>query len=379
MYNLVRYLHESVAIDLKHKMVFIGGPRQVGKTTFSLEFLEPTHDIEHPAYLNWDDLTSRELIKTNQLPAAEKLIILDEIHKYKNWRSLVKGFYDKQRLQHQFIVTGSARLDHYRKGGDSLLGRYHYYRLHPLSISELGISSKKEIENLILMGGFPDPFFRNDKIFLKRWQKERHQRILYEDLRDLEQIKQVSLMEDLFYKLPERIGSQLSYQSLANELEINIRTIQHWVDIFDSLYLTFRVSPYVSGKLRLVKKAHRIYFWDWSANTNTGALFENFVASHLLKYCHFQEDTQGSKMELRYIRDVEGRELDFVVLKDKKPLFAVECKNGERAVSPSIYYFKNKLSIPEFYQVHLGDKHFSPENGIEVLPFIKFCKKIKIP
>lgn len=251
----------------------------------------------------------REIIKSGKLPVDEKLIIFDEIHKYKNWRSLVKGFYDKQHLRHQFIITGSARLDHYRKGGDSLLGRYHYYRLHPLSVSELGIITKAEIDDLIYFGGFPEPYFRADKILLKRWQRERHQRILFEDLRDLEHVKEVSLMEDLLYKLPVRIGSQLSCQSLANELEINIRTVQHWLDIFDSLYLTFRILPYVSGKIRLIKKTQRIYFWDWSSNDNVGARFENFVASHLLKYCHYIEDTSGEKMESAQFRHL------FIIIK----------------------------------------------------------------
>lgn len=379
MSNLVRYLKKSVQADLLHKMVFIGGPRQVGKTTFALSFLTPKGLIESPAYLNWDDLHSKKLIKSGQLPGDEKIIILDEIHKYKGWRNLVKGFFDKQRNRHQFIVTGSARLDHYRKGGDSLLGRYHYYRLHPLSIPEVRAKTIEDVRMLMNSSGFPEPFFRQDSVFLKRWQRERHQKILFEDLRDLENVKEISLMEDLLDKIPLRVGSQLSYQSLANELEINIKTVQHWIDIFDSMYLTFRVSPIVSGKLRLVKKTHRIYLWDWSWNLNEGSLFENFVASHLLKYCHYLEDTQGDKMELKYLKDVDGREIDFIVVKNKKPLFAVECKSGERAVSPHIYYFKERLKIPHFYQVHLGTKHYLQESNIEVIPFVKFCQNVGLP
>lgn len=378
MHSLIRYIHPNVSDDLNHKMVFIGGPRQVGKTTFSLSYLNPS-DATNPAYLNWDDLESKKIIKSGHFPADHKLLIFDEIHKFKNWRNLIKGFYDKQKSRHQFIITGSARLDYYRRGGDSLLGRYHYYRLHPYSLTEISAQTKSDIDHLLNFGGFPEPFHRGSQVFKKRWQVERNKKIIFEDVRDLEKVQEISLMDELLEKIPPTVGSLLSYQGLANDIEINIKTIQKWIQIFDNLYLTFRVKPYVHGKLRLVKKAHRIYFWDWSYLEDTGARFENFVASHLLKYCHFMEDTQGERMELTYLRDVDGHEIDFVVLKNKKPIFAVECKVGERSVSPNIYYFKERMNIPYYYQVHLGNKHFIKEDNVEVIPFINFCKKIGIP
>lgn len=378
MSNLHRYLTKSVKSDLTHKMVFIGGSRQVGKTTFAISFLKDGN-IEHPAYLNWDDLDSKKKIRVGELPPDEPLIILDEIHKYAQWRNLIKGFYDKRKLRHQFMVTGSARLDHYRKGGDSLLGRYHYYRLHPFTVSELGLSTSAELKQLLRLGGFPEPYFRGEEIFAKRWRRERLSKIIREDLNDLENVREISLIESLADKIPSLVGSQLSYQGISNEIEVSFKTIQKWIEIFDNLYLTFRINPFVSGKLRLVKKTQRMFLWDWSALENPGAQFENFVASHLLKYCHFIEDTEGDKMELKYIKDTDGREIDFVILKNKKPIFAVECKAGDRAVSSAIYYFKERLSIPYLYQVHLGTKHYSPEKGIEVIPFIEFCKKLQIP
>jgi predicted AAA+ superfamily ATPase len=204
-------------------------------------------------------------------------------------------------------------------------------------------------------------------------------RILYEDLRDLENVKDVSNMENLLSLLPKRVASILSYQSLANEIEVDIKTVQKWIGIFDNLYLTFRVTPYVPKKLRVVKRSHRLYFWDWGGLTDLGAKFENLVAAQLLKYCHFIEDTQGDEMSLRFLKDTEGREVDFVVLKNKKPIFAVECKSGERAASPHLFYFKERTQIPYFYQVHLGMDHFSPEPNIEVIPFIKFCRKMQMP
>jgi predicted AAA+ superfamily ATPase len=378
MSNLVRYLQKYVTSDLQKKMVLIGGPRQVGKTTFAISLLKPP-TIESPAYLNWDDLKNKEQIRKGILPEDEKLIVLDEIHKYKNWRSLIKGFFDKKRLKHQFLVTGSARIDHYSKGGDSLMGRYHFYRMHPLSAPELGLTTQEEFAKLLRLGGFPEPYFENDPVQANRWRRERLRRILQEDLRDLENVKEVSLLEDLLALLPKRVGSVLSYQSLANEIEVDIKTIQKWITIFDNLYLTFRISPYVPKKLRVVKRSHRLYLWDWGGLEDPGAQFENLVASQLLKYCHFLEDTQGDEMELKYLRDVDGREIDFVVLKNKKPLFAVECKAGERAASSHLFYFQQRTSIPQFYQVHQGDLHHSPEPGIEVIPFLKFCKKLNMP
>lgn len=378
MSNLVRYIQKHVVSDLMRKMVLIGGPRQVGKTTFAVSLLKPP-GIDSPGYLNWDDLTNKEQIRKGQLPDDEPLIVLDEIHKYKNWRNLIKGFFDKKRIKHQFLITGSARIDHYSKGGDSLVGRYHFYRMHPLSVGELSLKTKADLNRLMRMGGFPEPYFENDEVFSKRWRRERLRRIIQEDLRDLETVKDISLLEQLLDILPKTVGSVLSYQSLANEIEVDNKTVQKWIGFFDNLYLTFRISPYVPKKLRVVKRADRLYLWDWGGLEDSGAQFENMVASQLLKYCHFVEDTQGEEMQLTYLRDVEGREVDFVVLKNKKPIFAVECKVGERSASPHLYYFKQRTPIPYFYQVHLGESHYTAEDGIEVIPFVKFCLKLNMP
>lgn len=378
MSNLVRYLKKQVVQDLEQKMVLIGGPRQVGKSTFAVSLLKPP-SIENEAYLNWDELESKEQIMKGQLPASSQLIVLDEIHKYKNWRNLIKGFFDKKRLRHQFLITGSAKLDHYSKGGDSLMGRDHFYRMHPLSVGELKITTKESLKQLLDMGGFPEPYYKNDLVFAKRWRRERIKKITNEDLRDLEKIQEISLVERLIAEIPSLVGSQLSYQGLSNIIEVDIKTIQKWIGIFDNLYLTFRISPYIIKKLKVVKKTHRIYLWDWGGLENEGAKFENLVASQLLKYCHFIEDTEGDELELKYVRDVEGREVDFVVLKNNKPFFAVECKTGERAPSPHLHYFKERSNIPYFYQVHLGEKHYTVGDYIEVIPFIKFCNQLKLP
>lgn len=367
-----RYLEETVRSFLKKKMVFVGGPRQVGKTTMCLKFLDPPH-ADSPSYLNWDDLQSKKSLKTGELPDS-KILVIDEIHKFKQWRNLLKGFYDKKKHVQKFIITGSARLDYYRRGGDSLMGRYRYLRLHPLSVSELSLSSSKEMQKLLKVGGFPEPYFSEDEVDWKLWNRERLYRIVNDDIRDLESVRDISNIETLAENLPSRVGSPLSVNNLARDLEVNHRTAENWLKVLERIYYCYRVPPYGPVKINAVKKEKKLYLWDWSSIESEGARFENLVASHLLKFCHFLEDTQGEQMDLRFLRDVEKREIDFVVLKNKKPLFAVECKTGERKLSEHVSYFQKRTKIPKFYQVHLGEKDYSPHANIRVLPFAKFCK-----
>lgn len=369
-----RYLFEIIHKFLETRMVFIGGPRQVGKTTLCLGFLEPPA-IDNSAYLNWDDIHNRKTMRDGHLPQVP-LVVLDEIHKYREWRSLVKGFFDKKKNIQKFLITGSARLDYYRRGGDSLLGRYRYLRLHPLSIAELGIDSTEGLRGLLQFGGFPEPYFSQNERNWKLWNRERLYRIVNDDIRDLEGVRDLTKLEVLAENLIDRIGSPLSVNNIANDLSINFRTAENWIAILERVYYCYRILPFGPTGIKAVKKERKLYLWDWSAVIDPGARFENLVASHLLKYCHYLEDTEGEKMELRFLRDVEKRELDFVILKNKKPLFAVECKAGERQVSKPLLYFKQRLAIPQFFQVHMGSADYSPEEGVRVLPFIRFSKEV---
>ncbi|MBN1840976.1 MAG: ATP-binding protein [Deltaproteobacteria bacterium] len=373
-----RYLKKSVEDDLKSKMVFIGGPRQVGKTTFALSFL-PDPNEKHPAYLNWDDVIDRKSLLKGELPPNEKCVVLDEIHKFARWRNLIKGFYDKNRSEIAFIITGSARLDYYSKGGDSLQGRYHYYRLHPFSLLELNPDpTKGDLDSLMKFGGFPEPYIKGEERFWRRWQRERIQRVIYEDIRDLETVREISLLELLAEELPSRIGSPLSVKQLRELLQVAHETVERWLKIFERMYYCFRIAPYGPPKIRAVKKEQKLYLWDWSRIPESGPRFENFVAAQLLKYCHFLEDTEGFHMDLRFLRDTDKREADFVVLKEGIPLFAVECKSGEKNINPSLYYFMERTRIPKFYQVHTGNKDYE-KRGIRVLPAHRFCKELLLP
>ncbi len=308
---------------------------------------------------------------------TQETLVFDEIHKFKKWRNLLKGLYDKYHEDHRFIVTGSARLDYFRKGGDSLLGRYRYFRLHPFSITEVSKSpSPKDLEALLQFGGFPEMLVLQNSDELRIWQKERMNRVVAEDLRDLENIKEISLILLLAELLPARVGSPLSLKSLSEDLEVSQPTVARWILHLNNLYYTFTIAPFGSPKIRAVKKLSKLYLWDWSCIEDRSFRFENLVAGHLLKFCDFLEDTKGHRMELRYLRDTDGREIDFVVLKDKQPLFAVECKSGERSLSNHIAYFRERTKIPFFYQVHIGSRDYgSPKTG-RVLPFITFYSEL---
>jgi len=371
-----RYLSTLIKEDLNKKMVFIAGPRQVGKTTLAQSLLKNFED-GHPGYLNWDSDIDRDRIRNRQWPETQELIVLDEIHKLKSWQTFVKGLFDTLKNTHKFLITGSARLDYYRKGGDSLLGRYYYYRLHPFSLFELG-GQKSDFDRLYNFGGFPEPLFSESERELKRWHRSRVSKLVKNDIRDLEEIKDLNKIELLALALPERVGSPLSLNSLAEDLEASPKTIKKWVEVLESLYYSFRIQPFGASKIRAVKKEQKLYLWDWSQIETPGERFENFVASHLLKFCHFKQDVYGEDYELRYLRDRDKREVDFVVLKDKAPLFAVEVKLKDKSLSKSIKYFSERTEIPLFYQVSIDGEERQINEKIKMTNIFKLSEKYEL-
>lgn len=380
MITTPRYLAGDIEAALATgRMAFVGGPRQVGKTTLALSLLGKAATERHPAYLNWDDPRIRPGLRRGELPPDEPLVVLDEIHKYARWRGLVKGLHDTEKSRRRFIVTGSARLDHYRKGGDSLVGRYRYFRLHPFSLAELGQGgTRADLQALLKFGGFPEPLFAATERGLRLWQRERMTRVIRDDLRDLERVREISLLEHLADLLPGKVGSLLSIASLREDLEVDAKTVERWLIMLENLYVAFRIPPFGARRIRAVRKAQKLYLWDWSTVPEPGPRFENLVAAQLLKYCHRLEDVEGHRMELRYLRDTTGREVDFVVIQDGKPQFAVECKTGEKEVAPALRYFAERTPIPAWYQVHLGERHYQT-GAITVLPFARFCRELRMP
>ena len=381
-----RYLTTYIVDDLKDKMVFVGGPRQVGKTTLSRDFIAE-HFSSH-AYFNWDNRADRKAIIAASWPGDAELLIFDEIHKYRQWKGLIKGEYDKLKDRFKFLVTGSARLNLYRRGGDSLQGRYHYYRLHPFTLAETeGIPYKSSILKelpisqgfhqdamnvLDAFGGFPEPYIKQSKRQLRRWHNEKIERMFREDILDVQSIRDIGNMKLLSDILPSKVGSLLSLNAIREDLEVSHRAVTHWMDILESFYYHFRIYPYSTKKIRSLKKEPKLYLWDWSEVEDEAARFENLIASHLLKFVHFITDYEGYRAELYFLRDVDKREVDFLVTIDAKPWFAVEAKLNDTNLSPNLLYFKERLSIPYIYQVVKSEKIDRLEKGSRIISAGKF-------
>lgn len=342
---LRRYIEKAVIDDVEKKMVFIAGPRQSGKTTLAKHLCVTAGFDINKRYLNWDALKDRESMIKERFPGGPGYLVLDEIHKYSRWRQVVKGLYDKRGSALQILVTGSARLDYYRRGGDSLQGRYHFYRLLPLTFAELNVSSASGVKDLLRYGGFPEPFLLQSDRETRRWSREYRTRVIREDLADLENVKDLGMIEHLVLRLPDLVGSPLSINALRNDLQVSHQSVSRWITMLENLYMIFRIYPFGAPAIRAVKKEAKHYHADWTAVRDTGKRFENMVACHLLKWCLFLQDTQGRDIELRYFRDIDKREVDFVIVEDGTPLYCIECKTSDKNLSRSLYYFK--MRFPE--------------------------------
>jgi len=381
---LERYLQQVIRENLKDKMVFLAGPRQVGKSTLARSVLEAEGGGR---YLSWESPADRPGIRTSCWPAGEAVVVLDELHKWRSWKSWLKGEFDKHGRRLRFLVTSSARLDIQRRGGDPLPGRYHLYRLHPFSYVEAGgergssrsidpgreplipgRGSQDLVDALMEHGGFPEPFLGQSPGTLRRWQRERLDRLFSEDVRILETIRDLSSMRALPDLLPERIGSLLSLNALRQELEVSHRAVTHWMDVLERLHYVFRIPPFASRRDSTLQKTPRTYLWDSSLVPSKTPRFENLLALHLLKFCHFLSDAEGHRCDLHYLRDRYGREVGFLVTSGRKPWFAVEAKLSETRIDPALPYYRDSLRIPYVYQVTLSGARDFVEDGVRCLP-----------
>jgi hypothetical protein len=277
----------------------------------------------------------------------------------------------------RILVTGSAQLDLYRFGGDSLQGRYHLLRLHPLSVAELGLRSTKELGDLLALGGFPEPYFGGSSAEARRWSREHRTLFLRDEVASLERVLDLGKLEALMLALPDRVGSPLSLDALRSEIEVAHKTIAHWVAILERLYAIFRIAPFGPPRLRALKKMQKHYHLDWTVVREDPARFENLVACHLLKWVHFEQDTAGRDLDLRYFRDKQGREVDFVVLETRRPLLLVECKLGDAPVDPGLRILRQKFPDCEAWQVSArGRKDYVTEDRIRVAPALEFLRRL---
>jgi predicted AAA+ superfamily ATPase len=358
-----RYLTTQVRRDLARKMVFVAGPRQVGKTTLARSLPGAS-----AGYLSWDIAEDRDRILRREMPAS-RLWVFDEIHKYRSWRGLLKGLYDGRRRGQRILVTGSARLDFYRFGGDSLQGRYHLLRLHPFSAAELRLRTGAGLLDLLRLGGFPEPFLGGSEVEARRWSREYRSRLVREDVASLERVQDLGNLELLALRLPELVGSPLSVNALREDLQVSHKTVSEWLKVLERLYAIFRLSPFGAPRIRAVKKEQKHYHFDWSLVPSEPARFENLVASHLLKWVHFEQDARGRDLELRYFRDTDGREVDFVVAEGRRPLLLVEAKWSDAEPDKGLRYLKARFPEADAWQVSaVGRKDFVTPEGIRVAP-----------
>lgn len=348
-----RYCEPFIYQDVIKKMVFIGGPRQVGKTTLGKALCRD--ELVSCIYFNWDKEEDRRAILAKQWLTESPLVIFDELHKYPYWKRWIKGVYDTRSEQQHYLVTGSARLDVYRRGGDSLMGRYHYWRLHPLTLDELpeNISPQEGYQRLLKFGGFPEPFLLADEREARRWRRERFDRILREDIRDLESIRNIQLLELFVDALRQRVGGMITLSNLAQDLQISAKTAKNWLNVIEKMYLAFPIYPLTINVPRAIQKPPKVYFYDIGdvVEQNNGARLENLVATNLLKRLHFIEDYHGYRCSLHYIRDKDGREVDFVTKIDGQIIDLIEVKSSDTTISTSLKYYSEKLQPKNTVQI----------------------------
>lgn len=366
-----RYLLPAVQTDLQHRMVFVAGPRQVGKTTLARSL-----PAGKTGYLNWDVPSDRQRILTQELPVSP-LWTFDELHKYRRWRQYLKGLWDGRPDEQRILVTGSARLDFYRHGGESLQGRYHLLRLHPLTVAELKLTTADDWRALRRLGGFPEPFFSGSERTARRWSLEHRTLLIRDELTSLERVDDLGRLELLALRLPELVGAPLSLNALREDLDLSHRAVTRWVSILERLYALFRVPPLAGPRIRALKKAAKHYHFDWTLPPEPGPAFENLVAVHLLKWVHFERDVNGRDLDLRYFRDVDGREVDFVVVERRQPVLIVETKLGDSALDPNLRYLRGKYPKCPAWQIHAeGKKDYQTAEGIRVAPAITLLRTL---
>lgn len=384
---MIDRVYEAVILDhfsRNRQMLFLSGPRQVGKTTASLSVVPPDR------YLNWDNETHRALILAGpeavarhfglaELQTPLPIVVFDEIHKYRHWKGFLKGFFDTYEKRVRIIVTGSARLDVYKRGGDSMMGRYFLYRLHPLSVRELVDTSLsdspiskplpcRDFDVLLEHGGFPEPFIQRNSRFSHQWQRLRLDLLFREDLRDLTRIQDIGQVELLAKLLARQSGQLVDYTNLANHVKASSPTIQRWIKALSNLYFCFTLQPWSRNISKSLRKQPKVFLWDWTMAPDTGARNENFIASHLLKATQFWTDRGFGSYELYYLRDTAKREVDFLVTKNDEPWFLVEAKTSDQGISPSLSYFQQQTKAPFAFQVSIDSPFIDRDCFIEGIP-----------
>lgn len=360
-----RYLSEAILKDLPKKIVLVSGPRQVGKTTLSKSLLE---DFD---YYNYDNPSDRKKIHRGDLGFGSRSLILDEIHKMRLWKRWLKGHYDTQKKHHPIVVTGSARLDAYKKFGDSLAGRFFQFRLLPLDVKELVRMAEEEpqkaLEGILERSGFPEPYLSRKISEYRRWRSSHLDIILRQDLLETEAFKSIRSIELLVELMSERAGSLISYNSLREDLNTDDKSVKRWFGALENSYVLFRVTPYSKRVNRAISKAPKYYFFDVPRVQHEGPRFENLVALSIYKEILFRQDVRGEEYSLHFLRDKNQNEVDFLICRDKRPLLMIETKTSEKNMESSFHIFEKSLGdLPKIILVKDLERGFTLKTGARV-------------
>ncbi|MBS0350406.1 MAG: ATP-binding protein [Proteobacteria bacterium] len=394
-----RIIQQHFAQD--EQMIFLCGPRQVGKTTIS----QTCVDKKRIDYLNWDVKDHRADIIAGPIQTAQRIglqnakehkpiVIFDELHKYKYWRDFIKGFYDLYKKESHIIVTGSAKLDIHRRSGDSLMGRYFPYLVHPFSVAELlttelpeslirqpSAINAEQFSALWKYGGFPDPYLKNNAQFWRRWNHLRHEQLFRRDIKDLTHIQEMDQLEILALILQQQAGQLVNYSQLAQKINVSVNTVKRWISTLKNFYYCFTIKPWKKNITRSLLKEPKIFLWDWSEINDAGHRLENFVACHLLKAIHFWNDSGMGKFELFFIRDKEQNEVDFLITQEQKPWILLEVKmSANNHISKNLHRFQEQTQAPHALQVVFNLEYenidcFSYHKPV-VVPLITFLSQL---
>lgn len=369
-----RWIKNQIIKDLDKKMVFIVGPRQVGKTWLAQDIAKT---FKNTVYLNYDSISDREIIKNEMWLDNTELLIFDEIHKMPEWKNYLKGVYDTKSENQKILVTGSARLDTFRHTGDSLAGRFYAHRLLPFSLKELRhYQEEVNIHKFISRSGFPEPYLSENDIDASRWRNHYVDGLIRIDILDFERIHNLRAIMLILELLRERVGSPISYQSISEDIGVSPNTVRKYIQIFEALYIIFRITPYSKNIARSLKKEPKIYFFDSGmVKGGDGARFENFIAVCLLKHVYGREDIYGIKSSLHYLRTKEKREVDFCIVEDGNAKNIIETKLSDRNLSRELLYFFSRYQIPAI-QVVLHLKQERKVNNIEIIKAEKFLSEL---
>ena len=379
-----RYLDNRIQKDLLKKMVLLTGPRQVGKTTLSRNLSRNFQQaLPTAVYLNYDTPADRATMLAQAWPQRAPLLILDEIHKMRDWKAWLKGVFDGRTkingANQQILVTGSARMDTFRQAGESLAGRYFSWRLHPISVREwceqTGASPAQALTHLLERGGFPEPTLADSDAEAQRWRREYFTDLIREDVLEFSRLHEVNAMRLFAQTLQQRVGSPLSIASISRDMAVSPKTLTRYLEILEALYIVFTVRPWSRNITRATLLQPKVYFFDTGlVQGDAGVRFENLVACHLLKTTHWQQDALGKSVDLHYVRTKDGAEVDFAlsdVLSDAggaNPVLThlIECKLSDANPHAALRRFSQEQPHAEAVQVVRDLRHEQDFNGLQI-------------